>query len=123
MPVSIMRRVAPWALLVLFVLVGDLYLTGLGLLDAKDINYFGGPQRECFYLNMHGVSQRQIIRFGPDADTARSNNLRRVVSASTGSASIAPCHTDQSFRTAACRRPVALISDHQGARDIAPRMP
>ena len=63
-----MRRVARWGLLVLVVLIGVFYLTGLGLLYARDINYFGGPQRECFYLNLRGVSQRQVIRFGPDAD-------------------------------------------------------
>jgi hypothetical protein len=55
-------------LLVLVVLIGALYLTGLGLLYARDANYFGGPQRKCFYLNLRGVSQRQVIRFGPDAD-------------------------------------------------------
>ncbi len=64
---AISRRAARWGLLVLVVLIGVLYLTGLGLLYARDVNYFGGPQRECFYLNLRGVSQRQVIRFGPDA--------------------------------------------------------
>ena len=63
-----MSRAARWRLLVLVVLIGVFYLTGLGLLYARDINYFGGPQRECFYLNLRGVSQRQVIRFGPGAD-------------------------------------------------------
>jgi hypothetical protein len=63
-----MKRVARWALLALLVLVGVLYWTGLGVLYARDISYYGGPQRRCFYLNLHGWTQREIIRFGLDAD-------------------------------------------------------
>jgi hypothetical protein len=39
-----------------------------GSLYARDISYYGGPQRLCFFLNMRGWTNRQIISFGPNDD-------------------------------------------------------